>query len=59
MRILNGRTLGDSFGKPTSHVHKNGTSVVDYIICDQELTQTIENVIVKPPISLSDHSQID
>ena len=26
MRILNGRTLGDSFGKPTSH-HKNGTSV--------------------------------
>ncbi|CAB4018460.1 Hypothetical predicted protein [Paramuricea clavata] len=57
MRILNGRTLGDSFGKPTSH-HKNGTSVVDYIICDQELTQTIENFIVKPPTYLSDHSQI-
>jgi hypothetical protein len=58
MRILNGWTLGDSFGKPTSH-HKNGTSVVDYIICDLELTQTIENVIVKLPIYLSDHSQID
>ena len=57
MRILKGRTLGDSFGKPTSH-HKNGTSAVDYIICDQELTQTIENFIVKPPTYLSDHSQI-
>jgi hypothetical protein len=57
LRILNGRTLGDSFGKPTSH-SKNGSSVVDYIICDQELTQSTENFIVKPPTYLSDHSQL-
>jgi hypothetical protein len=57
LRILNGRTLGDSFGKPPFH-NKNGTSVVDFIICDQELTQTIENFVVKPPTYLSDHSQI-
>jgi hypothetical protein len=55
--ILNGRTLGDSFGKPTSH-SKNGSSVVNYIICGQELTQTIESFIVKPPTCLSDHSQL-
>jgi hypothetical protein len=57
LRILNGRSLGDSFGKPTSHSQK-GSSVVDYIICGQELTQTIENFIVKPPTYLSDHSQL-
>ncbi|CAB3994131.1 Hypothetical predicted protein [Paramuricea clavata] len=57
LRILNGRTLGDSFGKPTFH-NKDGTSVVDYIICDQELTQTIKNFVVKPPTYLSDYSQI-
>jgi hypothetical protein len=50
-------TLGDSFGKPTSHSQK-GSSVVDYIIWGQELTQTIENFIVKPPTYLSDHSQL-
>ena len=53
LRILNGRTLGDSFGKPTSD-SKNGSSVV----CDQDLTQNIENFIVKPPTYLSDHSQL-
>ena len=57
LRILNGRKTGDSFGKPTFH-GKHGTSVVDYIICDQELAQSIENFIVKPPTYFSDHSQI-
>lgn len=36
MRILNGRTKGDSFGRATYHGN-NGISVVDYIICDQEM----------------------
>ena len=57
LRILNGRTLGDSLGRPTYH-GKNGTSLVDYVICDQDLTETIENLIIKPPTYLSDHSQI-
>ena len=33
IRILNGRTKGDSVGRATFH-GTNGTSVVDYIICD-------------------------
>ena len=57
LRILNGRTKGDSFGKPTFH-GKNGISVVDYIICDQNTFQNIKHFIVKPPNYLSDHSQI-
>ena len=57
LRILNGRTLGDSFGKPTFH-GKHGTSLIDYIICDQDLIQNIKNFVVKPPTYLSDHSQI-
>ena len=35
MRILNGRTKGDSLGRPTFHGN-NGISTLDYIICDQE-----------------------
>lgn len=31
LRILNGRTMGDSLGRPTFH-GKNGTSVVEYMI---------------------------
>ena len=57
MRILNGRTKGDSLGRATFH-GSNGISVVDYIICDQELFQKVEHFIVKPPTYLSDHSQI-
>lgn len=48
MRIINGRTKGDSLGRPTFH-GKNGTSVIDYIICDQDTFQRVNNFIVKPP----------
>ena len=57
LRILNGRTMGDSLGRPTFH-GKNGTSVVDYVICNQNLIQNIKHLIVKTPCYLSDHSQI-
>ena len=57
LRILNGRTLGDSLGKPTFH-GRQGTSTVDYIISDQDLIQNVENFIVNAPTYLSDHSQI-
>ena len=55
--ILNGRTLGDSLGRPTFH-GKNGTSTVDYIICNQNLLPNTKHFIVKAPCYLSDHSQI-
>jgi hypothetical protein len=57
MKMLNGRTKGDSFGRATSHGN-NGISVVDYIICDQELFRNTNYLVVKPPTYLSDHSQI-
>jgi hypothetical protein len=57
LRILNGRTHGHTLGKPTYH-EKNGISLVDYAICDHDFTQTFENLVVKPPTYLTDHSQI-
>ena len=56
LRILNGRTKGDSLEKPTYH-GPNGISVIDYIICDQNLFDKTEYFIVNPPTYLSDHSQ--
>jgi hypothetical protein len=41
MRILNGRVIGDLFGKYTCH-KQTGSSVVDYIIFSEELlTNTV------------------
>ena len=40
MRILNGRTLGDSFGKFTSHQY-NGSTVIDYAICTENMLPDI------------------
>ena len=57
LRILNGRTKGDSFGKITYHSAK-GISVVDYIIASQEMLHLVENLIVKQPTIYSDRSQI-
>ena len=57
LRILNGRTKGDSLGRPTFH-GKNGISSIDYIICDQETFQNVNHFIVKQPTYLSDHSQL-
>jgi hypothetical protein len=52
LRNLKGCTKGDSLEEPLD------ISVVDYIICDQELFPKVEHFIVKPPTYLSDHSQI-
>ena len=57
LKILNGRTNGDTLGRPTYH-GRNGISVVDYILCDQNLFADIDHFIVKQPSYLSDHSQI-
>ena len=57
LRILNGRTSGDTLGRPTFH-GKSGVSIVDYAICDQDLFRHIANFIVREPLSLSDHSPI-
>ena len=57
LRILNGRTTGDSFGKITYHSPK-GISTVDYFIVNHEILNLAENLVVKEPTVFSDHSQL-
>ena len=45
LRILNGRVSGDSLGRVTFH-GKNGVSVVDYSIYDQDLLSHVANFVV-------------
>ena len=58
MRILNGRSFGDSQGMYTSYKY-NGNSVFDYMIASEKLlTQTLYfNVGLNNP-RLSDHSKL-
>ena len=55
LRIVNGSVNGDTLGRPTFH-GKNGTSVIDYIICDQCTFLNVANFVVKQPSYL--HSAI-
>ena len=57
LRILNGRVSGESLGRATFH-GRNGISVIDYALCDQDLFLNVSNFIVKQPNPLSDHSPI-
>ena len=57
LRILNGRTIGDSFGNFTTF--KNGNvSVNDYGIVSGNIMDTVENFFVLPQSFYSDHSEI-
>ena len=51
LRILNGRVSGDSLGRATFH-GKTGVSVVDYVICDQNVFSHFKSFIVKNPTYL-------
>ena len=57
LRILNGRTLGDSAGAFTSFQY-NGRSTVDYVIADENIIHKIPTLSVSPPTHLSDHAHI-
>ena len=57
LRILNGRVSGDSLGRATFH-GRNGTSVVDYAIYDQDLFSSVADFVVKEPSFFSDHSPV-
>ena len=58
LRILNGRCLGDTFGYFTCH-KSNGSSVVDYMIVNEELLNRIVYFKVHPLAgTLSDHCMI-
>ncbi|CAG2197514.1 unnamed protein product [Mytilus edulis] len=58
LRILNGRTLGDSKGKITFYNHM-GVSIVDYCICSASFLSNINNFTVGQYCpTLSDHCPI-
>ena len=59
LRVLNGRTLGDSLGKVT-FINHNGFSIDDYCICSSDFLPNIVNFTVgdyEPTIS--DHKPIE
>ena len=57
IRILNGRTSGDIFGKYTCHKY-NGSSTVDYAVASANLLPIICNFYVHDFTTLSDHCSI-
>ena len=57
LKILNGRTSGDSLGRFT-YSSQNGESTVDYIITDQFLFNCTKYFTVDKQVFLSDHSPI-
>ena len=52
--ILNGRTIGDIFGKPTC-IQRNGVSVVDYVCTSFGLFNMVNYFKVGPLSKYSDH----
>jgi len=57
LRILNGRTLGDSRGYFTCH-RPQGSSTVDYMILSEELLHRITYFHVHNKLHISDHCKI-
>ena len=56
MRILNGRTSGDTRGNATFHGF-NGSSFVDYCICSATLLDDVNGFCVKDfDVTFSDHA---
>ena len=57
MRMLNGRTLGDTKGRLTCH-HYNGSSTVDWCLVSSEFLDSILYFRVNEFLTLSDHCPI-
>jgi hypothetical protein len=55
LRILNGRTLGDSLGHPTCYSHNGAPSVIDYTIVSENLLPIINYFHVHDPNHNSIH----
>ena len=58
MQILNGRIIGDLEGKFTC-IHPNGSSVIDYFVCTNEIKQQICTLKIKDFTEYSDHSPLE
>lgn len=57
IRILNGRTLGDTQGHFTCH-RPQGSSTIDYMIMSEELLHRVQYFQVHSKLDLSDHCMI-
>ena len=57
LKILNGRTLGDTTGKLTCH-KSNGSSLVDYFVISSWAREHVDSLQVKEFTSFSDHCPI-
>ena len=58
LRILNGRTIGDTIGKPTFHGY-NGSSIDDYCICSADFMNSIRYFkVLDFDVTFSDHCPI-
>ena len=58
LRILNGRTIGDTIGKPTYHGH-NGSSIDDYCICSADFMNSVRCFkVLDFDVTFSDHCPI-
>ena len=55
LRILNGRTIGDTVGRPTFHGY-NGSSIDDYCICSADFMYAINKFqVLDFNVTFSDH----
>ena len=55
---MNGRCLGDSFGKCTFFSPHGYKSLVDYILVSDSFFSNISSLIIEPFTYLSDHCQV-
>ena len=55
---MNGRCLGDSFGKSTFFSPQGYKSLVDYTLVSDSFFSNISSLVVEPLIYLSDHCQV-
>ena len=58
LRILNGRLGEDKYTGKFTCVKGNGKSVVDYVLCKQDLFSMVSNFVIDEPNILSDHCTV-
>jgi hypothetical protein len=58
MRILNGRTVGDSFGHCTCYSYSGHPSLIDYALASVDIIDDVQCLYVHEPCELSIHCMI-
>lgn len=58
LRIVNGRKLGDLYGNYTCFNHRGSPSVIDYMLCDNDIFNDIEYFMVHNLVPFSIHCAI-